>query len=94
MFNRKVFSDNLRQLRKSHNLKQSDLGAAIGISLQHISSMEVGDRVPSVEVLVALSQFFHVSIDWICGNSINDYSPTIEQDEEAGTLEEPEPQAM
>ncbi|MDR2648859.1 MAG: helix-turn-helix transcriptional regulator [Clostridiales bacterium] len=69
MFNRKIFSDNLRHYRTLHKLKQSELGEAIGISLQQISSMENGVRAPSVEVLVALADYFSVSLDVLCGRS-------------------------
>ena len=72
MFNRKTFSDNLRQLRTSHNLKQSELGGAVGISAQQISNMEAGERAPSVEVLTAIADYFSVSVGYLLGEEISE----------------------
>ncbi len=55
----------VRELRKGRKLTQQELADAIGISLNSVSKIEPGMRVPSIEVFVALSDFFNVTIDYL-----------------------------
>jgi len=50
-------------LRKSKGLTQSALAEAIGIGSFSVSQYERGDNYPSFEKLIALKQFFGVSLD-------------------------------
>lgn len=59
----------LKKLRISHGLKQKDLGHIVGMTEGAISRLESGERSPSIEVAVALSQFFNVSLDYFLGSS-------------------------
>ena len=45
------FGDKLRQLRKEKNLTQKQLGELVGIRNSVISFYELGERVPSPEVV-------------------------------------------
>ena len=56
---------NLRKLRKERRLTQSELQAAIGVDRTLISKYETGERVPPVDVLVALADYYGVSVDYI-----------------------------
>ncbi|AYB37569.1 helix-turn-helix domain-containing protein [Brevibacillus laterosporus] len=67
MFNRKEFGLRIRELRMIQNLKQDELGEAIGLSKQAISAIETGYRSTSIEVLHSLSVFFNVSSDYLLG---------------------------
>jgi transcriptional regulator with XRE-family HTH domain len=67
MFERNVFGAQLRLLRKKAGIKQSELGEAVGLSLKQISNMEIGRRSPSVEVLVAIADYFKISLDSLVG---------------------------
>ena len=51
----------------SHNLKQKELGHITGMSEGAISRLESGERSPSIEVAVALANYFDVSIDYLLG---------------------------
>lgn len=57
----------LKELRKSKNLKQSDVAKAIFTSQQNYSRYENGQVEPDYEVLKKLSDFFEVSVDYILG---------------------------
>ena len=48
----------LRELRKSLRLRQSDMAAALDISLQHYKNIESGFSDPSYEVLDRFSKAF------------------------------------
>ena len=39
--------------------------AALNISLEHLSKMERGKRKPSIDLVVAMAYYFHVSTDYL-----------------------------
>lgn len=55
----------LRVLRAEHDLTQSDLAAAIGVSRKTISTIEVGRFVPSTTIALQLAQYFEVPVEEI-----------------------------
>ena len=71
MFLNKVFSERVKLLRKKRNIKQSDLGKFIGLSDNAISDIERGYRLTTMEKLVALADYFEVSIDYLVGRTDN-----------------------
>jgi len=71
MFSRKLFSDRLKELRKSNNIRQKELGDIIGISESAVSYLEKGKRSPSIEAVVAIADYFGVSLDYLVGRSDN-----------------------
>lgn len=61
----------LKKLRKEKNLSQSELGNVLGVSKVSISGYEKGTRVPSIENLLILLDFFNVSADFLLGRELN-----------------------
>ncbi len=61
----KTLPNRLRRLRESQNLALSDVAAEIGTTKQCISHYETGEYLPSVPMLVALSAFYGVTLDWL-----------------------------
>jgi len=61
------FGQKLRQLRKDNNLSQKQLASLIGVQNSVISFYELGDRVPSPEVIKKLAVTLHVSADYLLG---------------------------
>ena len=55
----------IRELRIAKNLTQDDLAEHMNVSHGYISFIESGKRGCSVDVLIALSNLFGVSIDYI-----------------------------
>lgn len=55
----------LRKLRRSRALKQSDLAELLGVSRTAYTYYENDKRQPSPEMLTILADFFHVSIDFL-----------------------------
>lgn len=74
MDNRTNFANNFSKLRKDNNLSLVALGDILKISNQAVSLLEKGKRSPSFEILIAIADYFNVSIDYLVGRS-ND--PTI-----------------
>lgn len=63
------FSERLRELRKSKNIGQKEVGAILGVSESSIGKYEAGDRTPSPEAIVKLSRFFEVTTDYLLGET-------------------------
>lgn len=63
------FQKQLYSLRKEKGLSQEKLAEIIGISRQAVAKWEVGQSYPDIARLIALSDFFKVSIDKL----VNDY---------------------
>ncbi|MBU3112463.1 DUF5680 domain-containing protein [Clostridium lacusfryxellense] len=63
------FREQLQMLRKGKGLSQEKLAETLGISRQAVAKWEVGHSYPDISRLIALSEFFKVSIDKL----VNDY---------------------
>ena len=59
----------LKELREQRRLNQEGLARELNVSQSTISAYEVGDRVPDLETLIAIANFFHVSLDYLAGLS-------------------------
>lgn len=67
MVEKTEFGKRLRALRLQNNLSQKQLAAQIGAKNSIISFYEVGDRAPSLDVVIKLASVFHVSTDYLVG---------------------------
>lgn len=61
------FGNNLKELRKKYGMTQKDLADKIGVTKSVVSYYELQERTPSPEVLIKLSNVFHVSTDFLLG---------------------------
>ena len=68
---RKCFAERLRDLREEKGLTQGELGTALGVSRGSISYYENMDRVPDIEFLVKVTNYFGVATDYMLGHSDN-----------------------
>ncbi len=66
-----AFSEKLYELRKKSGLSQEQLAEQLGVSRQAVSKWESDKAVPESETLVAISQYFHVSLDYLLKDSIS-----------------------
>ena len=62
-------AERLKELRIHHNLSQSEVAVAIGRTNQTISNYESGKRAPGIPELIALADFYDVSIDYLVGRT-------------------------
>ncbi|MCI8909424.1 MAG: helix-turn-helix transcriptional regulator [Oscillibacter sp.] len=62
-----LFAQRLSALRKEAKISQKQLGEVIGVSNKAICTMEIGTRETTLEKLVMLAEFFHVSTDYLLG---------------------------
>lgn len=55
----------LKEIRKAKNLNQQRVAIDLCISREALSYYETGKREPSFQLLVKMSQYFNVSIDYL-----------------------------
>ena len=58
----KLFGRRLRELRKARGLTQEALAESADLSGNYISDLELGLKVPSLTILVCLSQALDVAV--------------------------------
>lgn len=64
---RKEIGQKIRELRTSHKISQKELIKMLDISHASLSAYENGNKLPSLEILIKISKYFNVSLDWLCG---------------------------
>ena len=62
-----IFGERLRELRQKAGLQQKELGEQVGLSNNGIGMMERGHRGTTIDKLVLIAEFFHVSTDYLLG---------------------------
>ena len=55
----------LRKIRKQRNLNQQKVAMDLNISREALSYYENGKREPSLTLLVAMSKYYNVSINYL-----------------------------
>lgn len=64
------FKDILKALRKEKGIGQIELAQKIGYGKSVISTWERGEGVPTMFALIALADYFGVSLDFLVGREI------------------------
>ena len=70
----------LKELRQEKGDTQSDIAKALNISQKAYSYYERGEREPSIEMLIQISNYFNVTIDYLLGREINKYYELTEDE--------------
>lgn len=58
-------AERILALRKARNLSQEELAEQIGVSRQAVGKWESGQSLPDLDKVIALSEFFGVSCDYL-----------------------------
>lgn len=72
--------EKIKELRKRDGHRQEDLANALGVTAQAVSRWEAGNCYPDVNLIPAIANYFHVSIDYMFGyqndreDKINEYA--------------------
>lgn len=69
-FDMKAFGMRIRMLRENQKdinrkLTQERLASDLNISIQFLRKLEYGERSPSIELLVEISRYFDVTMDYL-----------------------------
>ena len=57
----------LRDLREDANKTQAEIAEILGISRQHYSLYERGDRELPMHHFITLARYYHISLDYLAG---------------------------
>ena len=63
------FKERVRQLRKEKKETQAQVAAAIGLQERNYQRFELGETLPSYGNLIALADYFEVSLDYLTGRT-------------------------
>ena len=61
------FGSTLKSLRIQNNFTQAQLAHKLGVTKSVISAYETGLRMPSYDIIIAISKIFKVSTDYLLG---------------------------
>jgi transcriptional regulator with XRE-family HTH domain len=61
--------DALRRFRKEQKITQVQAAKAAGVTEAMYQFYEYGKSEPKINVLIALADYFEVSLDYLCGRS-------------------------
>ena len=61
--------ERIRNLREDSDLTQAEIGKQINVPQRTYAYYERGERMIPPQVLVALAQFYHVSVDYLLAGS-------------------------
>ena len=67
------FPERLKSLRQEKNIKQSELAEHLKVTKSAVSGWEVGRNQPSFDILIELSIYFGVSVDYLIGRRNYEY---------------------
>lgn len=72
MLDRNIFATRLKQLRESRGISTQKLADALHLkSKGSITQFEKAMTSPSVDTLIAIADYFNVSLDYLVGRSDN-----------------------
>lgn len=76
-------ADRIKDLRETKGLTQAEFARFLGVSRASVNAWEMGISTPTVDRIVDIAQFFHVSTDYLFGieNQIFIDISSLNQDE-------------
>ena len=77
-----ALSEKLYILRRKSGLSQEQLAEQLNVSRQAISKWEAGQSIPESDKLLSISNYFHVSLDYLMKEETQD---TISEKEQINT---------
>ncbi|MBP1544359.1 MAG: helix-turn-helix transcriptional regulator [Oscillospiraceae bacterium] len=64
-------AENIKTIRESRGLSQSELAEKIQLQKQNVSAYERGVKIPTVEKLAALADALHCTTDRLLGRDVS-----------------------
>lgn len=65
-------AERIQRLRKQQGMSQEDMADALGVSRQAVSKWESGQSIPDVDRIIQLSDYFHVTTDYLLKGSVQE----------------------
>lgn len=79
-----MLSEKLYMLRKKSGLSQEQLAEQLNVSRQAISKWESGTSIPESDKLIAISQYFNVTLDYLMKEDSDGNLQPVSTDESNG----------
>ncbi len=71
-----ILGEKVTELRKKNNWSQEELAGQLGISRQSVSKWESGASIPDMDKIIALSNLFSVSTDYLLKDELGEETPS------------------
>jgi len=84
MINKVHFGKRISALRKKNNLSQAELSEKLGVTPQSVSKWECGNALPDIDLLLALSHLYGISVNDLLEDSDLIYELAGEYTEKSG----------
>lgn len=88
----KDLGKHLANLRKQHNLKQTDIADKLQISQQVVSNIERGVTVPDIGFLKGVADIYGVSLDELVGRDFSGANKGSIEEQILGCLKQLDPE--
>ncbi len=77
----------IKEIRLQNGISQKQLALAIGVAQNTLSQYENGKRAPDFDTMARISDYFHVSVDYLLGRD-EEKLPTVISEEQDSIDEE------
>lgn len=75
-----TLGEKIQKLRKDNGWSQTELGKRVDVHVAHLSRLENGKSLPSVDLLSNLARAFGVSMDYLMDEHADELEPVSVQD--------------
>ncbi|MEW9094296.1 MAG: helix-turn-helix transcriptional regulator [Clostridiaceae bacterium] len=72
-----TLGEKIQMCRKSKGLSQEEMASALGVSRQALSKWECNTSIPDVDKIIALSNYFNVTTDYLLKDEYIDKNVTL-----------------
>ena len=69
-----MFALRIKILRQARELNQVQLAGQLGVKKQTVSNWENDNIMPSIDMLIRIADFFHVTTDYLLGRDLQEPS--------------------
>ena len=59
--------EKINELRNKNNITQLALAKELGVSRSSVNAWEMGISMPTIDRLIDIAEYFHVSVDYLLG---------------------------
>lgn len=66
-------ADRIKELRNTRSLTQTQLAKKLSVTRASVNAWEMGISVPTVDKVIDIANFFHVTTDYVLGNDTDKF---------------------
>lgn len=75
------FPTQIKKLRESRRIYQREIAEALGVTTRAYQFYESGRSEPNIKTLIAIADYYHVSVDYLLGRTdVPDLNTTGSED--------------